>query len=72
MPNALRMQQPTTPPLLVTSREAARLLAISERTLWTLAHDGSIRQIKIKSAVRYALADLKALTNDRAKVLGGP
>lgn len=45
--------------LLVTSRDAARMLAVSERTLWTLSHDGSIPRVKVKSAVRFSVEDLK-------------
>ncbi len=47
-------------PLLVTPREAARMLSISARTLWTLRKQGRIRSIRIGAAVRYAVADLEA------------
>ncbi len=46
--------------LLVDTREAARLLSISERTLWTLTNQGSIKATKIGRAVRYSVAALEA------------
>ena len=51
--------QPKVTPILVTSRDAATMLAISERTLWSLAHTGSIPRVKVKSAVRFSVEDLK-------------
>jgi excisionase family DNA binding protein len=45
--------------LLLTAREVAAALAISERTLWTLTNTGAIRSIKIGRAVRYVLLDLQ-------------
>jgi excisionase family DNA binding protein len=44
--------------LLVSSREAAKILAISERTLWTLTKIGRIPFVQIGGAKRYAIADL--------------
>src|SRR5262245_12346676 len=38
-------------PLVVAAREAARLLAISERTLWSLTQRGEIRAIRIGKSV---------------------
>ena len=47
--------------LLLNSREAARSLAISERSLWTLTQEGQIPVIRIgKRTVRYAVDDLLA------------
>jgi excisionase family DNA binding protein len=48
-----------TPKLLLTSREAAELLSISERTLWTLTKAGSIAVVKIGGSKRYAISDLE-------------
>jgi excisionase family DNA binding protein len=45
-------------PILVDSREAARLLAISERTLWDLTFQREIPSLKIGRCVRYRVADL--------------
>ena len=52
---------PTTasPVLLVDTRDAARMLAISERTLWgRTAPRGPIPVLRFGRAVRYAIADL--------------
>ena len=48
-------------PLLLTPRDAAKRLAISERLLWTLTKNGQVRSVRCgKRAVRYAPADLQA------------
>jgi excisionase family DNA binding protein len=47
------------PPLLVDSREAARLLGVSERTLWTLKDSGQVRAINIGRSVRYPVSELE-------------
>jgi excisionase family DNA binding protein len=44
--------------LLLTTPEAARALAISPRTLWTLTKRGEIPSVKIGRAVRYDPRDL--------------
>jgi excisionase family DNA binding protein len=46
--------------LLIISREAAKALAISERTLWQLTKDGVIPCVRIGRSVRYSPADLQA------------
>ena len=56
----IRATTPPPSPLLVTPREAARLLAVSERTLWSLAAAGEIPRVRIGRAVRYRVADLRA------------
>ncbi len=45
--------------LLVSSREAAKLLSISERSLWTLTKTGQIACVRIGTAKRYAIAELE-------------
>lgn len=55
--------------LLVTAKEAAVLLAISERTLWQLTSDGDVPAIRLGRSVRYDLADLRAFI--AAKRSGG-
>ena len=63
------MNQPATIPsqqILLTAREAARLLAVSERTLWTLTNSGQIRRLKIGAAVRYRFTDLQAYVDGLA------
>jgi excisionase family DNA binding protein len=54
-----RSEQPVEP-ILLTSRQAAKLLSIGERTLWRLSHDGPIPLIKIGKSVRYDRRDLLA------------
>lgn len=49
----------TMDPLLVTAREAAKLLSICERTLFGLTKDGELPAVRIGRAVRYRLEDLK-------------
>ncbi len=51
--------------LLLTSPEAAKALAISARTLWTLTKRGEIPSVKIGRAVRYDPADLRAWIDAR-------
>ncbi len=46
--------------LLLTARQAARELAISERTLWGLTARGEIPCVRIGRAVRYSRSDLVA------------
>jgi len=48
----------TSEPLLVTPREAAVLLRLSDRTLWTLTRAGEIPAIRIGRSVRYDPHDL--------------
>jgi excisionase family DNA binding protein len=45
--------------LLLTSQQAADMLAISPRLLWTLTHNRQIPCIRIGRAVRYDPADLR-------------
>ena len=52
-------------PLLLKPREAARLLAISERKLWQLTNCREIGAVRIGRAVRYSYADLRAWTEAR-------
>lgn len=59
---------PALPQLLVDAREAARLLSISERTLWTLTNQGSIKATKIGRAVRYSVAALEAFIAKQTSV----
>jgi len=45
--------------LLVTARQAAALLSISERTLWEVTHRGELPAVRIGRAVRYQRNDLE-------------
>ena len=46
--------------LLLTAREAAKALAISERTLWTLTNHGDVPVVRLGRSVRYDPDDLRA------------
>jgi len=51
--------------MLFTAPEAAKALAISPRTLWSLTDSGEIPCVRIGRAVRYDPADLRALIDRR-------
>ena len=55
---------PTLSPLALRPREAAKLLGISPRTLWTWTHVGIIPCVRVgtgkRKAVLYPLSDLQA------------
>lgn len=52
---------PFAPPkLMVTQQEAARMLSISERTLYTLRKSGRLRAVRLTSGgLRYSVAELR-------------
>lgn len=45
-------------PALLTAREAAKLLAVCEKTLWALTKSGEIPVVRIGRSVRYDPRDL--------------
>lgn len=48
-----------TTPRLLSVKEAAKALCISDRTLWTLTQSGRITAVKLSPrAVRYEVAEL--------------
>lgn len=46
--------------LLLTPREAAKALAICEKTLWSLTKRGELPAVRLGRSVRYAISDLEA------------
>jgi excisionase family DNA binding protein len=54
--------------LLLTAKEAAAALAISERSLWTLTDSGAVRSVRLGRSVRYALADLQSYIDSLRQV----
>ena len=46
-------------PMLLTARQAARLLAISERTLFTITKSGELPAVRIGRSVRYSVDALR-------------
>ena len=49
----------TVEPLLLTGKQAARLLSISERSLFTLNKAGQLPAVHIGRSVRYDPADIR-------------
>lgn len=47
--------------LLVTADEAAQLLSVSPRTLWSLTHEGVVPCVRLGRSVRYSLETLRAV-----------
>jgi predicted DNA-binding transcriptional regulator AlpA len=73
---ALRIapDDPAAPRLLLTARDAARALAVSERTLWGLTQPrGPIPCVRVGArSVRYSVADLEHwIAQQRAGPPGG-
>lgn len=60
---------PATPVLLLTAREAAKALAVSERTLFNLTKAGRLPAVRIGTSVRYRPADLQSFID--AQLEGG-
>jgi excisionase family DNA binding protein len=51
---------PVEPPaLLVRPAEAARLLGVSERALWSLTRDGTVPCVRLRRSVRYSVEALR-------------
>lgn len=64
--NTLHRQERTGPPkLLVSAREAAAALSISERSLWGLTNQGLLRCVRIGRSKRYAVDDLHEFINSK-------
>ena len=58
------------PTMLLTVRQAAEALQISERKLWSMTASGEIPRVRIGRSVRYDPTDLQAWI-ERQKT-GGP
>lgn len=54
------MNHADTPTLLLRSRDAAKSLSISDRTLYSLTRRGELRAVRIGRAVAYSLDELRA------------
>ena len=54
--------------LLLTPRETAEVLRISERTLWGLTASGQIPSLRIGRSVRYDINDLRDWIDERKGV----
>jgi len=47
------------PPLLLSPRQAARALSVSEKTLYNYTKSGDIPVVRLGRSVRYSVDDLK-------------
>lgn len=47
-------------PMLLTARQTAKMLAISERSLYSLTKSGDLPAVRIGRSVRYDPADIRA------------
>jgi len=56
-----------TTKLLLTRVEAAQLLSISERTLFTLTKEGTIPCIRLGHSVRYDVASLRKWISEQSQ-----
>lgn len=52
-------------PLLVDARSAAKMLCVSERTLWSLSDRGQLASVRIGRRRLYDPRDLKAFVDRR-------
>ena len=55
---------------LLRLQEAADLLAVSTRTLWSLANRGDIRCVRIGRAIRFDPVDLRAFVEKQKSRAG--
>ena len=53
--------------MLVRSRDAAKTLDISERSLFSLEKSGAIKALRIGRAVRYAQAELERFASEGSR-----
>ena len=53
--------------LLLRPNEAARMLSISPRTLWSLTASSQIPHVRIGRSVRYSVEGLQRWIDDRMK-----
>jgi len=66
----VRAAWPKDRAMLLNSAESAKMLGISERTLWELKRSGELAYVRMgngarKESIRYAVEDLKALIAKR-------
>lgn len=52
--------EPSIEPMLLTARQAARSLNLSERTLYSITKRGDLPAVRVGRTVRYDPADLRA------------
>ncbi|WP_145078891.1 helix-turn-helix domain-containing protein [Aureliella helgolandensis] len=52
-------------PRLVTARQAAEMLGLSERTLFKLRHQGQLPFVRVGRSIRFAVASLDSWVRQR-------
>ncbi len=56
------------PPVLINVRETARLLAVSDRTVWKMAKEGRFpKPVHIGASTRWRTADVEAFVRSLAE-----
>lgn len=55
-----RIEPTTVEPMLLTARQTAQMLAISERSLYSLTKAGDLPAVRIGRSVRYDPTDIRA------------
>jgi excisionase family DNA binding protein len=63
--SAMVSQASSPPSLLVKPDEAAKLLAVSPRTLWSLTRAGVVPCVRFGKSVRYSMDTLRAVIAQR-------
>lgn len=61
----MKVERNSAPTLLLTPRQAAAALSISERSLWSLTKSGAVPSIKIGRLVRYRPESLRVWLTER-------
>jgi excisionase family DNA binding protein len=64
--NPLAKPDPVTPCLALRPREAAAALGVSERTLWTWTHEGTIPHIRRGKTILYPLSTVVRWLEEQA------
>ena len=65
IPKKAEEQTQQAQPLAVGAKEAARLLSISERSLWTLTKDGKIHAARVGRKLLYSVDELKRFVSGK-------
>ena len=60
------------PGQLLTARQVAELMQISERSVWSLTNSGSLAAIRIGRLVRYSPADVQSWIERRRRPAAAP
>jgi excisionase family DNA binding protein len=58
---------PAAPPLLVSEREAGRLLGVTARTVFELRRSGKLPVVKIRARVLYPVAAIHRFISEQAQ-----